>query len=174
MKHCLFVLAVLVPSLSPLAVHAQTPRPVATAHLERAKEILATELFARLEAGEADALAEWVTEQTHSEVSGTTRMQSLNQFQSQFRMILNGGAGSPFGAMDGYDLIQQSTLPGTNRYFRLLYMSYHQGAPLLWEVHFYVKPDDDLAITLFQFNGQNPFAYLTSPDMLIERYYSSF
>ena len=174
MKYCVFVLALVSSSLSPLMIHAQTSRPVAAAHLDRAKEILANQLFARLEAGEADALAEWVTNQTHSEASGSTRMQSLNQFQSQFRMILNGGPGSPFGAMDGYDLIQQTALPGTNRYFRLLYMSYHQGAPLLWEVHFYVKPNDELAVTLFQFNGQNPFSYMTSPDMLIERYYSSY
>jgi|SRR5690625_175482 len=174
MKYIVLGLAVLAASLSPLSIHAQTMRPIDPVHLDRANEILAEELFARLQAGEADALAEWVTDQTHSEASGTTRLQSLGQFQSQFRMILQGGANSPFGAMDGYDLIQQSTLPGTNRYFRLVYMSYHRGAPLLWEVHFYVKPDDDLAITYFQFNGQNPFTYMTSPDMLIERYYNPY
>ena len=159
--------------LLPASLSAQSIQPVDSEYIERAKDILATELFARLEAGETDELAEWVTEQTHSEVSGTTRIQSLNQFQSQFRMILTGEMDTPFGAIDGYDIIQVSTLPGTNRYFRLLYMSYHQRAPLLWEVHFYIKPNDELSITYFQFDGQNPFSYMTTSDMLIEQYYYS-
>lgn len=174
MKNCILVLVLIGSSLSPYLIHAQTMQPVDPAHIDQAKEILVEQLFARLQSGEADALAEWVTDQVHTEVSGTSRMQQFNQFQSQFRMILNGGPGSPYGEMDGYDLIQQSSIPGTNRYFRLLYISYHQAAPLLWEVHFYVKPDAELSITYFQFDGQNPFVYMTTSDMVIEQYYNSY
>lgn len=142
--------------------------------VEQAKTIAADSVFTRLEAGKADELAEWVTDQVHSEASGTSRMQQLSQFQSQFRMIAQGPPQSPFGEMIGYDLLQESHLPGTNRYFRLTYMSYHQQAPLVWEMHFYVKPDDTPAMTYIQFNGQNPFAYMTTPDMLIENYYDSY
>lgn len=148
-------------------------RPSAIAVL-KAKTMLEEHLFPRLESGEADELAEWVTDQTHSEASGTTRTQSLSQFQTQFRMVLQGGPESPFGLMHGYDLIQEVSLPGTDRYFRLVYMTYHQRAPILWEVHFYVQPDDEVSVTYFQFNGQNPFVYLATPDMLIDMYYDKY
>lgn len=172
MKTFLLV-TVLIFSLSH-SLSAQTFKNPDPALVEKAMNILDENLFARLEAGNANELAEWVTDQTHSEASGTTRMQSLNQFQSQFGIILQSGPDSPFGNIEGYDLIQQSALPGTDRYFRLLYMSYHRKAPLLWEVHFYVQHDGELSVTYFQFDGQNPFAYLTTPDMLIDQYYNRY
>ena len=77
------------------------------------------------------------------------------------------------GKMDGFDLLKESILPGTNRYFRLTYMTYHEGAPLLWEFRFYVKPDGKPKLTYVSWNDKNPFEYLTSPEMLIDQWYSS-
>jgi hypothetical protein len=130
-------------------------------------------VFARLQAGEAEALAEWVTDQVHSEASGTSRMQQLNKFKSQFNMVVEGGPQSPFGEMVGYDLLQESALPGTDRYFQFTYMTYQQEIPLVWEMHFCVTPEEKPMLTYIRFDGQNPFSYMTTPDMLIERYYDS-
>ena len=125
-------------------------------------------MFARLQAGDADALAEWVVNETYSDGSGSTRIQTLSQFESQFRMMTQ--EDGPFGEMDGYDLLQEDALPGTDRYFRLTYMSYHQEVALVWEIHFYVRPDGGLSIPYLQFNGQNPYVYLSTSDMLLPRY----
>lgn len=154
--------------------HAQTLGQPDPALVEQAKALVADSIFTRLNADQADALAEWVTDQTHSDASGVTRMQQLSQFQSQFRMIAASGPSNPFGEMDGFDLLQQSSLPGTDRYFRLTYMTYHDELPLVWEFHFYARPDGGLSMPYLQFSGQNPFTYLSTPDMLIERYYDSY
>lgn len=170
----LSALTLLVIVLGSGAARAQTIQPPDRVLLERAKGIVADSIFARLEAGQADELAEWVTDATHSEASGVTRLQQFNQFQTQFRMMTEEATNSPFGKMEGYDLLQEVALPGTDRYFRLTYMSYHQELPLVWEIHFYVRPDRTLSIPYLQFNGQNPFTYLSTPDMLIERYYNAY
>jgi len=142
--------------------------------IQEAKSIVADSIFARLKAGQSESLAEWVTDQVHTEASGNSRMQQLNEFRSSFDMIAQGPPESPFGEMVGFDLLQESALPGTDKYFRLTYMTYHQEVPLVWEVHFYVKPDGNPSLTMIRFDGQNPFSYMTTPDMLIERYYDSY
>lgn len=142
--------------------------------VEEAKSVVKDSIFARLRTGEVEALAEWLTDQVHSPASGTPRMKQLNQFRSEFQMIAQNPPDSPFGDMDGYSLLQESHLPGTSRYFRLTYMTYHQEAPLVWEVHFYVTPDESPVLTFVQYNGQNPFSYMTTPDMLIEEYYNAY
>src|SRR6056297_1156906 len=84
--------------------HAQTLGRPDPALVEQSKALVADSIFTRLNADQADALAEWVSDQTHSDASGVTRMQQLNQFQSQFRMIAASGPSNPFGEMDGFDL----------------------------------------------------------------------
>lgn len=139
--------------------------------IDRGKAIVKDSVFARLERNEPNELATWLTDELHTATSGTPKMQQENNFRSSFQMITQDPPDSPFGALDGYDLLQESHLPGTNRYFRLTYMTYHQEAPLVWEFHFYVTPEEDVNLTYFQFNGENPFAYMSTSDMLIEGYY---
>lgn len=155
----------------PTGAHAQGMNGPELGALEAAKGIVADSIFARLEAGEADALAEWITDQLHSEASGTSRLQQLSNFQSQFRMIAQGGPKTPFGQMEGFDMIQKTALPGTDRYFRLVYLTYHESIPLVWEFHFYVRSGGDVKLSYFKFDGKNPFEYLSTPDMFIENYY---
>lgn len=142
--------------------------------VEEAKSIAVDSIFAHLKEGQGDMLANWITDQVHSGASGTSRMEQVNKFKSQFSMITQGSPESPFGEIDGYDLIQKSRLPGTDRYFRLTYMTYHREAPLVWEMHFYVRPDGETGLNYIQFNGKNPFTYMTTSDMLIENYYSMY
>lgn len=157
---------------SPL--NAQSFKSPDRAHLSQAKEVILDSVFTRLNPEEADELAEWMVDQVHSDASGSNRVQQINQFQSQFRMIVQDGPDSPFGEMDGYDLLDETALPGTDRYFRLTYMTYHNRAPLVWEFHFYVTPTDELSLAFVNFEGQNPFSYMTTPDMLIQQFYNRY
>lgn len=165
------VCAYLMAAMPATGQHIQRPDQL---HLDQARAIVADSVFQRLSDKHADELAVWVIEQIHTDASGTTRTQLLSEFQSQFRLIVDDGPTNPFGELDGYDLLQEVALPGTKRYFRLLYMTYHQRTPLVWEFHFYVKPDGDLALTFLHFTGGNPFEYMSTSDMLIERFYSPY
>ena len=53
-------------------------------------------------------------------------------------------------------------------------MSYHAGAPLVWEFRFYVKPDGHTSLNAIGWDPKNPFEYLASPDMLLNRWYDNY
>lgn len=137
----------------------------------KARATVVDSVFARLDAGEADELSEWLVDQIHTDASGNTREEQLAQFLSQFRMIVKDEPNNPFGKLDGYDLLQEAALPGTHRYFRLTYITYHTRSPLIWEFHFYVTPEEDLSMVLFNFSSHNPFDYMSTPDMYMQELY---
>lgn len=144
--------------------HAQAPDTLDRAAVDTAKSIVADSIFARLRAGEVDSLAIWVTDQLDASAMGRSRRQRISEFRSQFSVVSQQGPLSRFGPMTGYDLLQETALTGTDRYFRLTYMTYHEEAPLVWELHFYVKPDGTPVLNYLEFTGDNPFAYMNTPD----------
>jgi len=75
---------------------------------------------------------------------------------------------SSYGKLDGYDLMDESYLPGSVRYFRLTYISYHEGAPLIWQFRFYVKPNGKIALNYITWSEKNPFEFLSTSDMLLQ------
>lgn len=137
--------------------HAQAPDTLDRDVVEEAKAIVADSIFARLRAGEVDSLATWVTDQLDASAMGRSRRQRISEFRSQFSVVTQQGPMSRFGPMGGYDLLQETALTGTDRYFRFTYMTYHQEAPLVWEFHFYVTPNGDPVLNYFEFTGDNPF-----------------
>lgn len=164
----LLISCFLAPPDATAQTNLQRPNPE---WVEDAKGIVQDSVFARLERNEPNELATWLADALHTPTSGTPKMQQENNFRSSLQMVTQNPPDGPFGSLDGYDVLQESHLPGTNRYFRLTYMTYHQEAPLVWEFHFYVTPEENVRLTYFQFNGENPFAYMSTSDMLIERYY---
>ena len=147
---------------------------VETKYVELAKQIVADSVFARLENEEPDELAEWIVNQTGYMLDGAERLQKINEFRTQFGTILLPPPEGPVGAIEGYELLQEDSLPSSDRYFRLVYLSHHQRAPLIWEYHFYITSTGEVLLNLFLFNGGNPFDYLSTSDMLLNQYYNTY
>ena len=88
-----------------------------------------------------------------------------NDFKSKLDLVITSPPVTPYGKLSGYDLIDEAYLPNSNRYFRLVYISYHEGAPLLWEFRFYVKPDGKIALNYIVWSEKNPFEYMSNAEM---------
>lgn len=124
-------------------------------------------LFTHLEKGETQKIADWIITEIGYVFSEAERVTKRNDFKSKLDLILAGPPASPYGRIDGYDLISQSNLPGSDRYFRYTFISYHQGAPLMWTFRFYVKPDGSVALHFVTWSETDPFEYLSTPSMLL-------
>ena len=128
-------------------------------------------LFADFKNGHSEKMATWIVNEIGYSWDAAKRMTQTGEFRSKLDYISLNPPQSPYGTLDGYDLIDESYLPGTNRYFRLGYMSYHEGAPLIWEFRFYVKPNGKVALTYIAWSEENPFEYLAHSDMLLPLWY---
>lgn len=128
-------------------------------------------LFKKLKDGKTEELADWITEQVGYTWDATTKVTKKNEFKSALDIIMISPPQSAYGKLDGYDKIDESYLPGSDRFFRFTYLSYHEGAPLVWEFRFYVKPDGKTPLNSIQWEDKNPFEYMSTPDMLMNRYY---
>ncbi len=126
---------------------------------------MCTELFENLKAGKTQEIADWLQAQIGYLDSEANKITNRNKYKSQLDVVLAGPPASPYGKVDGYDLIDEAYLPGTNRYFRFVYMSYHQKAPLIWEFRFYVGPSSQVSLNSFAFSDKNPFEYMSTSDM---------
>lgn len=127
--------------------------------------------FDLLTQGKTEEVAQAVTEQVSVAKSPSERIQTLNELKSSLDIILAGPPTSAYGAIDGYALLEQSYLPGTDRCFRFTFMTYHTDAPLLWEFRWYVKPNGTVVLSNVTWSGDNPFAYMSTTDMLFPGWY---
>ena len=126
---------------------------------------MCTALFENLKAGKTQDIADWIMSQLGYTYSEADKITNRNNFKSKLDLVLAGPPASAYGKVDGYDLIDEAYLPGTGRYFRFVYISYHQGAPLIWELRFYVKPDGQVALHYITWSEKNPFEYMSTSDM---------
>ena len=164
------LLAFLVPALaSGQAVPPQMKMPSGEA-LSAAHK-MAEQLFANLKAGESEKIAKWIVDQLGFTWDATTKVKNMNDYKAKMDIIKISPPDGSFGALSGHDLIEESYLPGSNRYFRTTYITYHEGAPLVWEFRFYVKPGGGLSLSFIGWDPGNPFEYLARPDMQVERWY---
>lgn len=132
---------------------------------------LVQNLFKELSDGKSEKIANWIVEQIGYNWDVTTKIQQASDFKTKLDIILIDPPESAYGKLDGYDLISESYLPGSDRYFRLTYISYHMGAPLMWEFRFYVKPDGEISLNYISWAETNPFEYLSTNDMLLPLWY---
>ncbi len=132
---------------------------------------MAEGLFANLKAEKNDDIAKWLVEQVGSSWDAQTKVKNAADYKSKLDMILISPPAGTYGKLDSYDLIEESGLPGTDRYFRLTFMTYHEGAPMIWEMRFYVKPDGKVALKYCGWSDKNPFEYLSTSDMQMQRWY---
>ena len=82
-----------------------------------------------------------------------------DNFRSKLDALLASPPVSPYGKLSGYDLVDESYLPNSARYFRLIYITYHEGSPLMWQFRFYAKPDGKVALENVEWSEKNPFQY---------------
>jgi len=132
---------------------------------------MAEQLFTNLKAGESEKIAQWIVGELGFTWDATTRVKNMNEYKAKMDIIQISPPEGSFGALSGYDLIEESYLPGSNKFFRTTYISYHEGAPLIWEFRFYVKPNGSVSLNFIGWNPGNPFEYLAKPDMQLERWY---
>jgi hypothetical protein len=88
-----------------------------------------------------------------------------DDFKNELDLIMTSPPVTPYGKISRYDLINESYLPNSSRYFRLICISYHKAAPLIWEFRYYVKPDGKIAMSDIQWSETNPFEFVTKPEV---------
>lgn len=149
-------------------IQAQAYKPVYRApqpEVQAAAKKMCTVVFENLKAGKTAEIADWIVAQLGYSYSEAEKMTKRNDFKSKLDLVLAGPPASPYGKPDGFDILDEAYLPGSGRYFRHVYISYHQKAPLVWEFRFYVGPDNQVALTFITWSEKNPFEYLASSDM---------
>lgn len=145
-------------------------RNPSVASFEQADALVDT-VFTALEAGDTEFLAAWLNDKVGAYSDAATRVRQINEYRSHLDILLLAPPEGTWGPLAGYDLIQESILPGSDRFFRRLYMAYHEGAPIIWEFLFYVRPDKRVVMYGWNNSPENPFVYLSTPDMLLTRWY---
>jgi hypothetical protein len=133
---------------------------------------MAEGLFGNLKEGKTEEIAKWLVDQVGSAWDAQTKVKNIGDYHTKLDMILVSPPAGSYGKLDSYDLIEESSLPGTDRYFRLTFMTYHENSPLLWQFRFYVKPDGKLQLVSCGWSDDNPFEYLAKSDMQLQRWYS--
>jgi hypothetical protein len=88
-----------------------------------------------------------------------------NEFKSKLDLVVASPPVTPYGKLSGYDLLDRSYLASGNRYFRMIYISYHEAGPLVWKFRFSVKLDGKVALNYRVWSEKNPFEYLSSLEM---------
>jgi hypothetical protein len=119
-----------------------------------------------LASGNTEEAARWISSELGYAQDDDGRQQMLETFRNKLDALLVTPPASPYGRISGYDLVDESYLPNSARYFRLIYITYHEGAPLLWEFRFYVRPEGHVALENVEWSEKNPFEYMSTPDKL--------
>jgi hypothetical protein len=140
---------------------AKTPSPEALAAAHKA----CTDLFANLAAGKTEEIAKWITDELGYTRDAASKMTLKNDFKSKLDLVVASPPVTPYGTLSGYDLLDESYLPNSNRYFRFVFISYHEAAPLIWEFRVYVKPDGKVALNHVEWSEKNHFEYMPSPEI---------
>ena len=169
LKHLMpIVIAALLTSPTPASAQlfkAETKVPNAKALSAAQKHC--TQVFEHLKAGKTQEISDWIMSEIGYALSEADKIRRRNEFKSRLDLLLAGPPSGPYGKIDGYDLLDESYLRGSDRYFRYVYISYHQDAPLIWEFRFYVRPDGGASLNFIIWSEMNPFVYMSTPDMLL-------
>ena len=147
---------------------AQADKPVLLVpkvEVRAAAKKMCIDLLENLKAGKTAEIADWIIAQLGYAYSEADKLTKRNDFKSKLDLILAGPPASAYGKLDGFDLLDEGYLPGSDRYFRYVFISYHQKAPLIWEFRFYVGPKDQLSLHFITWSEKNPFEYLATADI---------
>jgi hypothetical protein len=124
------------------------------------------EFLQNLSSGNTEEAARWISSELGYAQDDDGRQTMMETFRTKLDALLVTPPASPYGKIYGYDLVDESYLPNSARYFRLIYITYHEGAPLVWEFRFYVRPEGHVALESVEWSEKNPFEYMSAPDKL--------
>lgn len=124
------------------------------------------EFFDELKSKQTEKIAWMIVEGIGYAWDEAKKEETRNEYKADLDKIFIEPPKGKYGQYYGSNLISRSFLPGSNRYLRLYYISYHSGAPLVWEFRFYVKPKDELSLNHVSWSEKNPFECFSSLDLL--------
>jgi len=101
-----------------------------------------------------------IVEETGYYLDKSEKEKTKNEYKANLNKIFVEPPKGKYGICYGYNL------PGSNRYFRSYYISYHSGAPLIWEFRFYIRPKGELSLNHISWSEKNPFECFSSLDLI--------
>jgi hypothetical protein len=171
MKHTLILLLLASTCLSVQAqIHRHSDRKPTQEAIQAAYK-LADQVFTNLKVNKTQEVADWMVAEIGKTWDASTKLRNTNEYKSKLDAIAISPPAGTWGKLDGYDLIDETYLPGSDRLFRLVYISYHEGAPVLWEFRFYVTNTRDVTLNALAWIVKDPFEFLAEGRMLVNRFY---
>ncbi len=138
-------------------------------YLDEAKKIART-FFENYENKNHKTNADYIVKSLGQNWDESKRISERNDYLAKFEIISLRPPKGVYGELDGYDLIEQGFLKGSDRYFRHTYIGYHEGSILLYEFRFYVNNKQKVTLHYIGWSEKNPFEYMSTPDMLLPKY----
>jgi hypothetical protein len=126
------------------------------------------EFFDELENKQTEKIAWMIVEEIGYYLDESEKEETRNEYKANLDKIFIEPPKGKYGRCYGRNLINKSYLPGSNRYLRLYYISYHSGTPLLWEFRFYIRPKGELSLSHISWSEKNPFECFSSLDLIWE------
>jgi len=138
-------------------------------YLDEAKQIART-FFENYKNKNHKANADYIVKSLGQNWDESKRISERNDYLAKFEIISLRPPKGVYGELDGYDLIEQGFLKGSDRYFRHTYIGYHEGSILIYEFRFYVNNKQKVTLHYIGWSEKNPFEYMSTPDMLLPKY----
>ncbi len=138
-------------------------------YITGAKEI-AKVIFENLKNKKYKEIADYVVGTLGYNWDETKKISTRNDYLSKLEIIGLKPPKGVFGDLNGYDLIEEGFIKGSDRYFRHCYMTYHEGSILIWEFRFYVDKGGKVTLHYLGWSDKNPFEYMSTSDILLPKY----
>jgi hypothetical protein len=153
---------------SPLYISAETTTSPEKGKINNQVNEFIVKFFDDIENKRTEKIAWMIVEETGYYLDKSEKEKIENDYKANLDKIFIEPPKGKYGQYYGYNLINTSYLKGSNRYFRSYYISYHSGAPLVWEFRFYVRPKGELSLNHISWSEKNPFECLSSLDLIWE------
>lgn len=124
--------------------------------------------FDDLKSKRTEKIARMIVEEIGYSWDESEKEKTKNKYRANLDKIFIEPPNGKYGEYYGTNIITSSYLPGSNRYLRLYYISYHSGAPLVWEFRFYIRPKGELSLNHISWSEKNPFECFSSLDLIWE------
>lgn len=138
----------------------KTPKPEVVAS---AKEV-AKVFFDDLKNNRHEKLVDYIIEGVGYNLDTSEKSKMRIDFLEKFKIISTAPPQGTHGPVSGYDMIEASFVPGSDRYFRHTYLTYHEGNAVIWEFRFYVDNYQKVLLNYIGWSDKNPFEYLSTPE----------
>ncbi len=152
----------------PLYISAETATSPEKGKVNSQVKEFIGEFFDDLKNKRTEKIAWMIAEETGYYLDESEKEKTKNDYKANLDKIFIEPPNGKYGYSYGYGIITSNFLPGSNRYIRLYCISYHSGAPLVWEFRFYVRPKGELSLHHISWSEKNPFECFSSLDLIWE------